>query len=384
MGHCSSVASHCGKLCDDAEEIRAARPGQVQAPRRLKIAVMRHGERADQANPRMWFRSMLGRRYPFDPPLTMAGTKQARSAAKELFAKYNGDFSLVVSSPFIRCIETAVEVCRVFNCALCIDRQLGEVFCPAYFGAWEAPGPAIRSAEEVSAYVPNDVRLVGVDDDGNLSASGFIGARPTWPEKNGKLRLASRVEQLTEKAVKLGGASFILVTHGDCVAGCLALGLTSARKELTSPTVSKVPYCGFVVLERPFQIEEEPRGLLDIDAGWSIFNGHNEVVDPGSPEMALWTPLQERKAEHLQHVARDLAQLREEAESPLKRMQRRQTTMILCSEILSAKAQKLLATQHEAGLRFNQLVPEFPMDKRLTGESLGDLANFARAEALEV
>ena len=26
-----------------------------------------------------------------------------------------------------RCIETAVEICRVFNCGLCIDRQLGDV-----------------------------------------------------------------------------------------------------------------------------------------------------------------------------------------------------------------------------------------------------------------
>ena len=97
------------------------------------------------------FKSMLGRRYPFDPPLTLTGAKQAKSVAKELwdgatvasrlgqrpevchdlatvfwdtyffsiffsylfhfftsevdqelFAKY-GDFSVVVSSPFIRC-----------------------------------------------------------------------------------------------------------------------------------------------------------------------------------------------------------------------------------------------------------------------------------------
>ena len=29
------------------------------------------------------FKSMLGRRYPFDPPLTLAGAKQAKSVAKD-------------------------------------------------------------------------------------------------------------------------------------------------------------------------------------------------------------------------------------------------------------------------------------------------------------
>ena len=28
---------------------------------------------------------MLGRRYPFDPPLTLTGAKQAKSVAKELW-----------------------------------------------------------------------------------------------------------------------------------------------------------------------------------------------------------------------------------------------------------------------------------------------------------
>ena len=30
------------------------------------------------------------------------------------------------NSGLARCIETAVEICRVFNCGLCIDRQLGD------------------------------------------------------------------------------------------------------------------------------------------------------------------------------------------------------------------------------------------------------------------
>ena len=93
----------------------------------------------------------------------------------------------------------------------------------------------MRSAEEICAYVPSDVRIVGMDEEGKLTSEGLVGTAPEWPEQNGKLRLAIRVEQLSEKAGKLG-ASFVLVTHGDCVAGCLALA--SSKKE-GAPLVSK-------------------------------------------------------------------------------------------------------------------------------------------------
>ncbi|CAL1163973.1 unnamed protein product, partial [Cladocopium goreaui] len=298
---------------------------------------------------------MLGRRYPFDPPLTLTGAKQAKSVAKELFAKY-GDFSVVVSSPFIRCIETAVEICRVFNCGLCIDRQLGEVFSPAYFGPWDLPGPKMRSPEEICAYVPNDVRIVGVgDDEGSKSnAEGFIGTTPQWPEKNGKLRLAIRVEQLSEKAGKLGGANLVLVTHGDCVAGCLALASTKA--ELTAPVVSKGPYCGFVVLERPFQADEPPKSLLDPAAGWNVYNGHNEVLYRNSQQLSTWSPVTEKKAAQLQSLAKDLAkrnqtqavEIEEETTESPRRRQKRQTTLILENELSDFAFKSCSLTYHQS------------------------------------
>lgn len=367
------------------------RPNQASSPRILRLAILRHGERADQANPKMWFKSMLGRRYPFDPPLTLTGAKQAKSVAKELFAKY-GDFSVVVSSPFIRCIETAVEICRVFNCGLCIDRQLGEVFSPAYFGPWDLPGPKMRSPEEICAYVPNDVRIVGVgDDEGSKSnAEGFIGTTPQWPEKNGKLRLAIRVEQLSEKAGKLGGANLVLVTHGDCVAGCLALASTKA--ELTAPVVSKVPYCGFVVLERPFQADEPPKSLLDPAAGWNVYNGHNEVLYRNSQQLSTWSPVTEKKAAQLQSLAKDLAkrnqtqavEIEEETTESPRRRQKRQTTLILENELTLRRAKKLLESQQEVGLRLQELLPDLPPERCISGDSIKELAEYARSESFDV
>jgi len=348
---------------------------------RLRVAVVRHGERADQANPKMWFRSMLGKRYPFDPPLTLAGQKQAKAVGKELFSMYNGDFSMVVSSPFIRCIETAIEICRVFNVSLCIDRELGEIFSPTYFGTWQEPGPPLRTAEEIAAYIPHDVRIAGVDDEGKLTVDGFIGDAPSWPEKNGKVRLAARVEQLTEKAVKLGGANLILVTHGDCVAGCLALGLASQRKEPTAPTVSKVPYCGYVILERPIQADAEPKGLLDPDAGWSVYNGHNQVADYTEPDLTIWNPVQDKKVERFQNFGSQLAQMRQEDSDKQSRpMLRQATTQIFSSDLLKKKATKLLDAQHEVGLPFATLVPSFPRDRTVTRENFQELSDFASSE----
>ena len=72
----------CGLRSCDEPEVSDLK--EVSAPRTLRLAILRHGERADQANPKMWFKSMLGRRYPFDPPLTLAGAKQAKSVGKEI------------------------------------------------------------------------------------------------------------------------------------------------------------------------------------------------------------------------------------------------------------------------------------------------------------
>jgi len=386
MGQCNAGCGLCGD--DDLHSFNkpTAATGAanidptLEEKSVLRIAVVRHGERADQAAPKTWFRSMLGKRYPFDPPLTLAGTKQAKTLGKELLARYNGEFSMVISSPFIRCIETAVEICRVFGVSLCVDRELGEIFSPVYFGAWDPPGPPLRTAEEIAAYIPNDVRIAGVGDDGKLTQDGFVGNPPVWPEKSGKVRLASRVEALSEKAVKLGGAGFILVTHGDCVAGCLALGLVSQRNESMAPTVTKVPYCGYVVLERPFSHHEEPVGLLDADAGWSVHNGHNEVTDPQGPDLSLWNPAHDKKVEQLNNFGSQLAQMRKEADT--KPLLRRPTTKILSSDLLTKKATKVLEAQQEVGVAFSQLVPSFPRDRQVTREHLKELSEYAPSEAV--
>ena len=80
---------------------------------RGRLGLMRHAERRDmsweaEASP------VVDDVWPFDPPLSKQGHVQAQSAALAA-----GAFELVVSSPFRRCVETAMAVCKVAGRASC-------------------------------------------------------------------------------------------------------------------------------------------------------------------------------------------------------------------------------------------------------------------------
>jgi len=243
---------------------------------RLAVAVMRHGERLDAVDPVGWYHSAAGRKYPFDCPLSSKGRMQVGAVARELAQQSSGNFSYVVSSPYVRCVETAVEVCRALQLPMCIDRQLGEVFGPACFGEWSAPGPQRRSAEDVAACVPPDLR--------RLSPVDCIGQEPTWPEsiEDARLRMVARVEQYAEWAARLDGVNFVLVTHGDCVGSCLTLAL--ARGVPTAEkVVEKVDYCGYALLERTWDPGEPNIGLMDDTAKWQVMHGHVVLRDRSEP-----------------------------------------------------------------------------------------------------
>jgi len=244
---------------------------------RISVAVMRHGERLDAADPTGWFQSAAGKQYPFDCPLSPKGRTQVANVAHELVQKSSSSFSCVVSSPFLRCVETSVEVCRALGLPICIDMQLGEVFGPACFGEWSAPGPVRRNQEEVMALVPPDIRAVAPVD--------FIGEEPTWPEsiEDARLRMVTRVEQYAEWAARLEGANFVLVTHGDCVGACLTLALAGEGGSV-SQVVDKVDYCGWALLERVWEPgEPTSMGLLDEDAKWHVQHGHVTMRDVYCP-----------------------------------------------------------------------------------------------------
>lgn len=242
----------------------------------VRVVVMRHGERLDHLDPHLWANSQAAKRYPHDCPLTERGRRQATEVAQDLQHRLGDAFSLVVTSPYMRCVSTAVEICRYLRLPLCIDAELGEIFGPMCFGDYKAPGPPRRSSAEVAAFIPPDIELIRPS--GSAQGASFFGYAPEWGESldDARLRTVSRVEQYAARAVRLGGASFILVTHADCVAACLTLALAAQKEGPKGRLVEKVNFCGYAMLERRAMKHEADKGLMDEDANWTA--EYNNVV----------------------------------------------------------------------------------------------------------
>eukprot|EP00928_Gymnodinium_smaydae_P038980 TRINITY_DN26744_c0_g5_i2.p1 TRINITY_DN26744_c0_g5~~TRINITY_DN26744_c0_g5_i2.p1 ORF type:complete len:393 (-),score=72.49 TRINITY_DN26744_c0_g5_i2:25-1203(-) len=340
----------------------------VEVRQRFVLAIVRHGERMDAVEPRRWYRSKDGQRFPFDPPLTERGRSEVATVASEVADKSkNATFSVVVSSPFARCVQTAVEFCRAYKGKLCIDWGLGEVFSPDYFGSW-LTAPPCRTAEEVLALVPKDVSIL----------SEFVGEAPTWPETfaEGRLRLISRVEVYAERAVRTNGTNFLLVTHGDCIAACLGLALSGAKGGASSCVVKRVDYCAHVVLERCFDTLELPVGLVDKAAGWEVRHGrtqlHNDIVwDPDGLDRAEEAIMRDADALNAWRETRASTRASTDAseeEAPVRRP-RRNSTDILTGASLRKRTLKALELQQKVETLVTDLLPDLPMGKTLSAES---------------
>ena len=131
--------------------------------------------------------------------------------------------------------------------------------------------------------------------------------------------------------------------------------LQEASDQRFSRGLFEVPYCGFVVIERPFYADDVAKSLLDQSASWSVYNGHLELVERQEP----WSKVQEKKAEQLETLAKDLKRSHDCGVSP-RRRDRRATTLILEDELMLRKAKKLLASQQEVGVRLEELLPNLP------------------------
>lgn len=81
------------------------------------VVVMRHGDRIDNFEP-MW---ILTAARPWDPPLIDQGKIRAFCAGGKIRAKaIDFSFDRVFVSPFLRCVQTAVEVVTAL-CAVDTD-----------------------------------------------------------------------------------------------------------------------------------------------------------------------------------------------------------------------------------------------------------------------
>mmetsp|Transcript_6234 Transcript_6234/g.13799 ORF Transcript_6234/g.13799 Transcript_6234/m.13799 type:complete len:370 (+) Transcript_6234:108-1217(+) len=242
----------------------------------MHAAVLRHAERADAVLGSQWLSSQDFQRWPLDPPLSDAGRQDARSVALELgirglglrgldflaTAKYTAPVT-VVTSPFLRCVQTALECVEIHGGRLIIDLALGEVFGPGCMGEIE-PKASHRPFDELRSYC--EARNVEVHP-------MPIGESPSWPEseEHAKLRIRRRFWGHLQKSM-LEQSGLLLVTHAVGVAASL-VGLTVGRGLL----LNRVPYCGFFLLRFEMNenlnedVENEPsEELTAIESCWTL------------------------------------------------------------------------------------------------------------------
>jgi len=320
---------------------------------KVNVVVMRHGERFDQSNPNHWYNSEAAKRFPHDAPVTERGRAQAVDAAQALSQRFGNEFSMVVTSPYMRCVGTAVEVCRYLRLPLCIDQEIGEVYGPMCFGDCQDPaGPPRRSMSEVEALLPSDVRLLRTKQ-----LKAIVGCPPKWPEsiEDARLRMVGRVEQYAGRAARVGGASFILVTHADCVAACLTLALAGQAGAPEGRLVDKVNYCGFASFERSLGYHNEPDlGLMDEDAGWIVNHTNVTVQHHGW----AWDNKEGHRSfdpKHLEAEAKALREKRRRFSETSNEM--RPATTMLSSNKARDRSQQALGFQEYVGGAVTQNQP---------------------------
>jgi len=188
---------------------------------RQSIAVVRHGERLDQTP--AWLSSPDRQTWPLDSPLTVEGRESARAAGALLQEKHPmgaAAFDIIVSSPYLRCAQSASEIARVLNIPIVFDRELGEVCGEAFR---DAEGKHHRSPGELAELLEHDFPDVEFAMNGRGGLQ-MLGRDPSFPET-----LVEAMKRFAFKAqtiIRAAGTqlrSVIIVTHGDAVASISSL-----------------------------------------------------------------------------------------------------------------------------------------------------------------
>lgn len=231
------------------------------------FGVLRHAERADiwdaVVHGGRWMESDDFLKWPFDPPLSDAGIEGAREMGKRVrdFAtNCEARVHVIVSSPYYRCVQTAVEICRQLGggVRIILDTSIGEVYGPCIMGDNE-PAGVVRPMEQLLTYC----RFNGVE-----LLPKTIGRWPSWPEnlRAGRLRFASRfLVYLRRSAVS--HRNFLLVTHADGVASTLRV-MPSHRKMI----VSHVDFGGMFLAKRSCALAADIPSAPPSDSG-ALSNG---------------------------------------------------------------------------------------------------------------
>lgn len=204
---CQRRRYHAGPRQDTDSETGDVVPSPPVKCTEQHVYVMRHAEREDDVNP-MW---AAGAERPCDTPISKAGAEAAQAAGRAL---QDAGVAVVVASPFFRCVQTAINVCKGmgFEDEIFIDYGLSEVHSTDVIKGADPLQPVALTAAELAAHFPGRV----------CPNAGTI-AMPQWGEERGigggaYIRYITAMARLAERH---RGRHVLLVTHGDAIAACV-------------------------------------------------------------------------------------------------------------------------------------------------------------------
>eukprot|EP01061_Rhynchopus_euleeides_P006034 TRINITY_DN15119_c0_g1_i1.p1 TRINITY_DN15119_c0_g1~~TRINITY_DN15119_c0_g1_i1.p1 ORF type:complete len:311 (+),score=83.29 TRINITY_DN15119_c0_g1_i1:61-993(+) len=205
--------------------------------------IVRHGHRIDDAV-KDWTSDR-----PYDPPLTDEGKQAAEDLGKE-FSQFSDEEkpTLIVCSPFTRCLETAAGVAKGLGLrSVRVHHQLGEIHDPRVLKDNRVPELVIPAS------------LDGVDFEEMASA------KPPFPESREAAMM--RYSAAFDTVPAQWKENVVLVTHGEAVG-------RSIQSLEPSFTVFETPYCCYAVRFRSrdggrrWTLKTETEGKVQ----WGVFD----------------------------------------------------------------------------------------------------------------
>jgi broad specificity phosphatase PhoE len=176
------------------------------SPRSIWLA--RHGNRIDFID--STWRERAER--PHDPPLSPDGIIQARKLGLRL---KSAGLNHIFSSPFLRTVQTAVQVAEATGLPVKLEKGLGEFLNPIWFPT----APKLLSVDELARQFPCiDTRYVSRGD-------------AVYPEHDEINDCWPRAAQTARRLVQQFPGNLLLVGHGATVAGA-TYGLVEGYPEL--------------------------------------------------------------------------------------------------------------------------------------------------------
>ncbi|KAL2336868.1 hypothetical protein Fmac_011314 [Flemingia macrophylla] len=204
------------------------------------VVVMRHGERFDNLEP-SWVATAA---RPWDPPLAEAGRKRAFETGKRLRQGLGFPIRRVFVSPFLRCLQTAVQLVPSLSA---VDEP-SKVKVSVEYGLCEmmnsrAIRPNVAPKDGNMGFDITECEAMLPHETVDKNVERVYKELPQWEES--VLQAGERYQQLIKNlADKYPSDNLLLVTHGEGV----KVAVSSFRKNIV---VNEVDYCGYAELRRP-------------------------------------------------------------------------------------------------------------------------------------